>query len=214
MKTTQKYVRHEKTVILAARTADIRGRWHWGLRLLRDPEAFSAGSAQLRPGVSAALAAAYKSAGIALSDREIRNRLQAARAYPTEAQIRQVAAEFPHWTALVDAGFPAYPAPDDEPPADHRTDAERRRNHARALTEQMGEQGAFYPLSDFEPVTTTLKELEDYTRQQDELTERFAEHGRKRRAYLDALIVAADGDLSVTWQTAHDLAGMDDEVAP
>jgi hypothetical protein len=37
----------------------------------------------------------------------------------------------------------------------------------------------------------------------DELTARFAEHGRKRRAYLDRLIAAAGNDLSMVWQEAH-----------
>jgi hypothetical protein len=36
----------------------------------------------------------------------------------------------------------------------------------------------------------------------DELTARFAEHGRKRRAYLDRLIAAAGNDLSMVWQEA------------
>lgn len=202
VKTTQ-YVRQEKA-IAAADSGGIRERWLWGLRLLRDPDAFAPGSGQLRPGQTEHLIRAAVAAGLKLSEREIRYRLQCARTYPTEAQIRHACAEFREWSALRTAGFPAYDAPADEPLADHRTDAERDHDHARALTDLVGEQGSLFPLRDFEPVTTTLKELADYAAQQEELTARFVEHGRKRRAYLDALIAAADGDLSVTWQVAHD----------
>lgn len=202
MKTTQ-YVRAERA-IAAATAADIRERWLWGLRLLRDAEAFAPGSGQLRPGITEQIVAAARTVGLTLTDREIRYRLQCARAYPTEVQIRHAGSEFSDWTALRTAGFPAFPAPAGEPVADHRTDAERQRDHARALAEMVGDQGAFFPLSDFEPVTTTLKELADYAEQQEDLTARFVEHGRKRREYLDSLIEAAGNDLSVTWQVAHD----------
>ncbi|MGH3836933.1 MAG: hypothetical protein ACRDSF_14735 [Pseudonocardiaceae bacterium] len=202
MKTTQ-YVKLEKAIAAAA-SGDIRARWLWGLRLLRDPEVFNPGSGQLKPGHAAELVAAATAAGLKLSEREIRYRLECARTYPTETQIRHAGAEFPDWTALRAAGFPAHDAPPDEPPADHRTEDERDHDHARALMDLIGEQGSLFPLRDFEPVTTTLKELLDYTDAQDELTARFAEHGRKRRAYLQRLILAADDDLSMTWQRAHD----------
>jgi hypothetical protein len=97
----------------------------------------------------------------------------------------------------------AYKAPPDEPPVDHRTDAERDHDRARALLDVVGEQGALFPLSHFEPVTTTLKELSDYAREQREMTGRFAERDRKRDAYLEQLIAAAGNDLSMVWQEAH-----------
>jgi len=126
--------------------------------------------------------------------------------YKTDTEIQQASVEFGTWSGLIQAGFPPYEAPDDEPPADHRTDAERDHDRARALTELIGEQGSLFPLRDFEPVTTTLKELQDYAEQQEELTARFVEHGRKRRVYLESLIEAADNDLSMTWQRAHERA--------
>lgn len=202
MKTTQ-YVRQEKS-IAAADSGSIRERWLWGLRLLRDPDAFSPGSSQLKPGRADELVRAAAAAGLKLTDREIRYRLQCARAYPTEAQIRNAGSEFQGWTELRAAGFPAFDAPEGEPPADHRTDAERKRDHARALADQLGDQGALFPLSDFEPITTTLKELTAYAAEMAELTERFAARDRERQSYLSALIAAADGDLSMTWQDAHD----------
>jgi len=202
MKTTQ-YVRQEKAIVAADR-GGIRERWLWGLRLLRDAEAFSPGSSQLKPGLTDLLVKAATASGCKLSAREIQYRLRVARAYGTEAEIAQALAEFGTWTALIQADFPPFVAPEGEPLVDHRTPAERDHDHARALAELVGEQGSLFPLRDFEPITTTLKELQEYADQQESLTARFVEHGRKRREYLDRLIEAAEGDLSATWQDAHD----------
>lgn len=207
MKTTQ-YVRQEKAIV-AADSGGIRERWLWGLRLLRDPEAFAKGSTQLKPGRADELTRAAKAAGLKLSATEVRLRLMCARAYKTDSQIQQASVEFGTWSALVVAGFPPFEAPEDEPPADHRTQTERAHDHARALAEMIGEQGSLFPLCDFEPLTTTLKDLVAYTEQQEEITARFVAHGQKRREYLDSLIAVADNDLSVTWQEAHDRLGPD-----
>lgn len=120
-------------------------------------------------------------------------------------------AEFETWRDLASANFPAYDAPPDEPPADHRTDVERDHDRARTLMDLVGEQRSLFPPRDFEPVTSTLKELTDYAREQREMTGRFAEHDQKRDAYLERLIAAANNDLSRTWQQAHDR--LDDESA-
>lgn len=201
MKTTQ-YVRQEKAIAVAD-SGGIRQRWLWGLRLLRDADAFAPGSSQLKPGQADQLIAAVKASGRKLSAREIRYRLQAARTYKTESEIRQASAEFETWSALIEADFPAFEAPEGEPPADHRTDAERDHDRARALIELIGEQGALFPLADFEPIETTLKDLQVYMEQQEGLTERFVRHGQKRRAYFEQLVEAADYDLDVTWAEAH-----------
>jgi hypothetical protein len=207
MKTSQ-YVRQEKA-IASADSGSIRERWLWGLRLLRDPEAFAPGSTQLKPGRADELVAAAKKAGLKkLTVREIQFRLQCARAYSTEAQIANLSSQFESWTELRRAGFPPVEVDPDEPSADHRTQAERDHDHARALVDLIGDQGALFPLRDFEPVVTTLKELVEYADQQEELTARFVEHGKKRRGYLNDLIDAAGGDLSVTWREAHDRLGV------
>jgi hypothetical protein len=211
MKTTQ-YIRIERAISAAA-TNDIHERWIWGLRLLRDPDAFAPGSTQLKPGRAEELVRAAKAAGFRLSEREIQYRLKAARSYPTESQIAQAAAEFSNWTALVGNGFPDFGAPEGEGPADHRTEAERQRDHARALTDILGEQGTLFPLQDFEPNETPLKVLASYADEMADLTARFQKRDRERRAYLNALIEAADGDLSVTWQTAHERAYGEDVAA-
>lgn len=66
---------------------------------------------------------------------------QAARAYPTETEIAQASAEFPDWSSLIAAGFPAYDVALDEPPADHRIEDERDHDRIRALMDLIGEQG-------------------------------------------------------------------------
>lgn len=201
MKTAQ-YIRQEKA-IHAATTNDIRQRWLFGLRLLRDPEMFSPGSSQLKPGRSDELVKAAKAAGLKLSPREIRYRLQAARAYKTDSQIRQASAEFDTWSALIAADFPAFESEPEEPPADHRTDDEKKRDAARRLAEIVGEQGSLFPLDQFEPTLTPLKDLRDYAEQMAELTQRFAKRDKERLAYVEELAEAAGGDMAMSWQEAH-----------
>jgi len=199
---TTQYLRQE--AIATSDTRTIEGRWMYGLRLLHDPRAFAPGSSQLRPGVSEDLVATAKAAGLKLSEREIRYRMECARAYSSEAQIRHACAEFPDWVALRSAGFPPVEVAPDEPPADWRTDAERRHDQAAALIALIGNQGALFSLRDFEPTTSTLSDLTAYADEQDQLTDRFVAHGRKRRQYLDQLVAAAAGDLTMTWIEAHE----------
>jgi nucleotide-binding universal stress UspA family protein len=202
---TSQYVRQEQA-IAAADLGGIRERWMWGLRLLRDADAFSPGSSQLKPGRADELVRALKAAGRKISQREIQYRLRAARVYETDSQIAQISARFENWSSLIAADFPGVDATPGEPMADHRTDAERKRDHARALADVLGEQGSLFPLDDFEPTTTTLKVLAEYAAEMAELTARFARRDEQRRDYLAQLIEAAGGDLSATWQGAHERA--------
>jgi hypothetical protein len=201
MKITQ-YLRQEKA-IAAADAGGMRERWMWGLRLLRDSDAFTPGSSQLKPGRAEELVNAAKAAGRKLSEREIRRRLQCARTYRTELEFGQAVAEFSSWTDLADANFPRFDGEDGDLPADHRTDAERKRDFARAVADMVGEQGTLFPLDRYEPTEATLKDLEDYYAEMAGLTERFAKRDRERRDYLDRLAEAAAGDLSTQWQAAH-----------
>lgn len=105
MKTIQ-YIRQEKAIAAAA-TADIRARWLWGLRLLRDPDAMSPTGKSLRHGVIEQLIATAQAVGLTLTEREIQRRLQCARTYPTEAQIRRSTTDFEHWSTLVQGRLPA-----------------------------------------------------------------------------------------------------------
>ena len=204
MKLTQ-YTRQE-AAIAASESSGIRQRWLYGLRLVNDAEKMSSGGGGLKHGAAEQLIAAATARGLKLSAREIRYRIQCARAYPTEAQIGSAAADFESWRALCDAGFPPIERDAAEPDADWRTDSERTSDRARALTDHLDAQEAMFPLSRFEPVETTLKDLQEFVEEQERITESFAATSRKRRAELDRLTAAAGGDLSVTWAEAHRLA--------
>jgi hypothetical protein len=213
VKTTQ-YLRQERA-IASADTSGIRERWAWGLRILRDPEAMAESGKSLRHGVADQLIAAALQRGLKLSASEIRYRIQCARTYPTEAQIATACGDFETWSDLRNANFPPYEAPEDEPPADHRTHAEKQRDASRRLLDLVGEQGALFPLDQFEPTEVTLKDLQDYADEQRELTSHFVLRDQRRREYLEQLIDAAEGDLSLTWEAASQLlpADVDDPLA-
>lgn len=205
MKTSQ-YVRQLRS-IEAADNNVIREWWMFGLRLLRDPEVMAASGASLKHGVAEQLIAAAGKDDRGrprLSAQKIQRALRCARAYGTESQIRRAATDFDGWYELVDAGFPAYEPEDGEPLADHRTDLERKHDRAHALADLIGEQGALFPVDRFEPSEATLKDLLEYTTEMAELTARFARRDAERREYVEKLIDANDGDLSVTWDAAHE----------
>lgn len=205
------YVRAERAID-AADKSGIRERWVYGLRLLNDPDAMSAGGGGLRHGVADQLVAAAQSRGIALSQREIRFRIQCARAYPTEAQIGTASSDFASWTDLRSAGFPAIERPEGEPDADWRTTEEKRRDAARRMADLVGDQAGLFPLDHVDPGESTVKELRAYAIDQRDLTARFAERDRKRFEYLGALDAATGGDDSAVWQDAHRLAFPGEDV--
>lgn len=57
----------------------------------------------------------------------------------------------------------------------------------------------------FDADVTTLRELQAYSREQDEQATQLVALDQKRRAYVDRLVLAAGGDESVTWAAAHAL---------
>jgi len=201
MKTTQ-YVNQSRT-IATGDSGTIRERWMQGLRLLADPDLFAPGSSQLRPGAAAELIEAHAKRDVVLSERELQWRLRCARTYKTETEFRNAITEFPTWYELTQAGFPSFPGLDGEPPADYRTSAEIARDRARQLAEMTDPQGTLFPLDQFEPIEAPLKDLQIYAERGEELTARFAAHDKRRRDYLESLIEAADGDMSMTWAEAH-----------
>lgn len=211
MKITQ-YMNAEK-IIVGADGSGIRERWKYGLRILRDPEVISQSGASLRHGAAEKLIKAAEDRGMEVSAQEIQRRLRCARAYPTESQIRHAVTDFKTWHDLVLAGFPPYEPVPDELFADHRTKAEQLADLARRMLDEVGEQGRLFPLNEFEPAEATLKDLIDYSDQQDRITEAFAERGRQRREYLDTLMVAVDNDVSQTWLEAHKAAFGDEPTA-
>ena len=208
MKVTQ-YMTAEKNIV-GADGNGIWQRWLWGLRALRDPQLIAPSGRSLRHGEAEKLIRAAEDRGMDLSIQEIQRRLRCARAYPTESQMRHAMTHFKTWFDLIQAGFPPYPVEPDEPPADHRTEAEKKADLARRLLDEVGEQGRLFPLNEFEPAEATLKDLIDYSDEQDRITEAFAERGRQRREYIEQLMVAVDNDVSQTWLEAHKAAFGDD----
>lgn len=213
VKTTQ-YVRQEKA-IAAADTTGIRERIMWAIRLLADSDFFTSGG-QMKAGRADGLIQAYKAAGRKISQREIQYRLRAARTYRTESQIAQISARFENWSSVIAADFPEVDPIDGEPAADHRTEAERRTDLARALAvagEIGSDQLALFPLDRYEPAVATLKEISEYAAEMAELTARFQKRDAERSEYLEDLIAAVDGDMSTTWQEAHIRAFGEDVTA-
>lgn len=207
MKTSQ-YVRQLRS-IEAADNNVIREWWMFGLRLLRDSESISSSGASLKHGVAEQLIAAAgkdDQGRPRLSAQKIQRALQCARAYGTESQIHHAVTDFESWRDLVAAGFPVYEPEEGEPLADHRTDLERKHDRAHALADLIGEQGALFPVDRFEPTQATLKDLAEYATEMAELTARFARRDAERREYVEKLIDASNGDLSVTWDAAHERA--------
>jgi len=87
--------------IMAGDQNAIIDRWRWGRDLLADKKLVN-DAGTLRRGVGAVerLVAEAESVGRKLSEREIQNRLKAARTYPTEAVTRSLTATYDTWTAL------------------------------------------------------------------------------------------------------------------
>lgn len=196
-----RYLRLEK-YIAASDTGGIIERWKYGRRLLEDDSATTP-NGNLKHGVLAKLAAQAAASGYVIAEREIQRRLQCARTYPTETQIRLATDTFRVWSELYNAGFPAVEAVADELPFDPRDADEKARDAARALARRSQESGqlALFPDDKFTELST-LGELAKYVDEMAGLTERYAKKDRERAEYLGSLINAVNGDLSRTWAEA------------
>ncbi len=132
-------------------SASIMLRWKWG-RLVLCTEDLTDPNGRLRWGAINELIAKAAARGWKLSDREVRYRVQCARTYLTEAQIRHVCAEFEYWSDLRTAGFPpvevaesAAPQPpgephDPRPPHEKRDAAVRQLNRILSSPEAHGQE--------------------------------------------------------------------------
>lgn len=213
-----RYLRMEK-YIAASDSGGIIERWKFGRRLLEDGTATTP-AGNLRHGVLDRLITHATTRGYKLSEREVRYRLECARAYETEAQIGTASADFGDWTSLRVAGFPPVEVAADGEPYDPRDADERERDLGRRLA-RAGHQDGFDSISaDFWPTDTygplsTLAELAKYAEEMRELTQRFVRRDEERDRHLQALIAAVNGDLSVTWEAAETaLRSPDEEEEP
>lgn len=201
-----RYLRLEKN-IAASDTGGILERWRFGRRLMMDDKATTP-NGNLRHGKMAELIATASAAGYKLSEREIQYRIQCAKAYITEAQIRTAGADFADWTGLREAGFPQVEAPEDGEPYDPR-DADEKWRDFRAEQERQGnpEQLAFELPTHFShdtysprtPISTLITACDESER----YTENMAKKDAERRAYVIELTDAAGGNLDMPWIEAE-----------
>jgi hypothetical protein len=202
-----RYLREEK-YITAQDAGGIRKRWEYGRRLLMDGKATTP-NGNLRNGVLDALIGNATQSGYELSRREIQRRLQCGNAYQTEAELRQVLAQFATWDDLHRANFPPLEMPCDGEPFDPRDADERDRDAGNAGRRLLDHQDGFdsvcaefWPTDTYGPLST-LAELAKYAGEMRELTERFLRRDEERERHLQALISAVDGDMSATWEAAE-----------
>ena len=199
------YLRLERAIAASDRGA-ILERWRFGTRILNDPQMVTP-KGHLRHGKLSQLIDDAKADGITLTEQEIQRRLQCARAYQTEAEIRESAHGFKNWDDLARAAFPPVQVPlgSDTEPYDPRDPDEKRRDAARELARRGQEsagQLSLFP-DDTYGEMSTLAELAKYAAEMAQMTDRYARRDQERGEYLKALIDAVNGDMSKTWGDAQ-----------
>jgi hypothetical protein len=206
---TKQYLWAERAVIKAD-GAGIRERWLWGLRLLHDPEVVS-DSGRLKHGVIEQLITAADEHGMRLSRREIQRRLQCARAYPYESQLRHAMAQFGTWYDLQVANFPSYEPEPGEEPADWRTDAERK--EAEPTMEKLRLHFTQLAIPGLEPDTSTLGDFAEYVKRERRRVNDDDLRVRAMEDYRDRMIEAVNGDMTVLWRVADEAAYQQEATA-
>lgn len=210
-----RYLRLEKN-IAASDTGGILERWRYGHLLLAND---THPNGRLKHGVTEKRVAEAKAAGYTtLSEREVRYRLQAARAYDSEAKLGKALAEFPTWWDLIQAGFPVVEmSGDDDPgePYDPRTESERKRDAQAEIDRLKAEHAGQGTLFDWEPrftfrfqgdehgPRTPLSDLVPVLDSSERFTADMAKYDAERRAYYEELVKAVGGDLTKTWYEAE-----------
>lgn len=200
-----RYLRLEKN-IAASDTGGILERWRYGRRLLTDGKATTP-AGNLKHGILAGLIADAKAEGYKISEREIRYRLECARAYQTEAEIGTASADFADWTALREAGFPQVEVTDPGDPHDPRDADEKWRdfeNERKRREQQDPKQGELFELPKFFShdtfgPRTRLSDLRAACDVSEQMTANFVKYDSERRAYVNELLDAVDGNDSAMW---------------
>jgi hypothetical protein len=176
-------------------------RWRFGRLLLVDDKATTP-NGHLRNGVLEQLLDAAQRADLALSEREVRYRLQAGRQYPNEASIRHAVAEYRSWHDLAQSGFSQVDGSEEGRPFDPRTDSELRDAIERHNPLPHAWQQSLFPHSED---TDTLADLRRYLEENEEITARYSERDDKRRSYFSQLLKAVNGNESATYGQARAL---------
>jgi hypothetical protein len=191
----ERYLRIDNA-IKASDNGGIWQRWRYGRRIVCDYEA-STPRGYLKHGK---LEWFIQRSGV--SAREIQWRMQAAKAYPKESQIRAACTHFATWWDLTHSGFPPFEGDPDERPYNPLETDELERQHA-AETDRRGEEalyddgyGALIPRDAF-PDSTPLPEIDRYADQELELAARHTDAAQRLRFYVDSLKKAVPD-----WQNA------------
>jgi hypothetical protein len=214
----ERYRRLEKRVA-SADGDGIRERWVYGRRLLCDAEAVTSQS-NLQHGVAAKLIRQAQRLGRKLNEREIQRRMQVARLYPCESQIRLLMTDFETWTDLVNSKFPQVtPDAGDTPYNPLETDELTRQfdRRGRRMLLEIAHGGGLFEASVCEKLwpefgrTDLLSEIKAWNEEQDEITRRFLELGEIRAAAFEQLLAAVDDDLTKTFGDALDALDIDED---
>jgi hypothetical protein len=193
--------------ISAADGSTIVERWRYGRRVLCDAK-MTTPAGNFKHGVLEKL---IRASGGKISERELQRRLQCGRTYPKPSQIRHAVADFKAWRDLAAANFPPYDGDPDELPYNPLETKELIKQHetqSDRFTEDEQYGGGLFPWSDNEegaliprdtfPDATPMSEIDRWTDEELELAARHTDRAQKRRHYVDSLIKAINGDLSVT----------------
>ncbi|MGH3921854.1 MAG: hypothetical protein ACRDTT_03080 [Pseudonocardiaceae bacterium] len=194
MKTTQ-YLKLERRIAVGER-GGILDRWRYG-RALLDAKA---GRRQLPHGMVADLIKAAERAGLTLSEREIRRRVQCAEAYDSEAKVGHAVADFGTWRDLAEAGFPPVEGrgyDPDELDAEGLTDApdswEQLQLDIPGLKEVISVRGRKVPLVRGED-GATVADVAAYVAMCEEKHDNFGKTVEQARQSLQTMRAGCDGD--------------------
>ena len=188
-----RYERYKRidNAIKASDSGGIFERWRWGRRCVCD-DGMTTPKGNLRDGKLEWLI--HRSGA---PRREIQRRIQVAKAYPQESQLRQLLTQFKTWDEVINSGFPPIHATEGERPYNPLETDELVQQHeeqGRIFAEDdQYEGGALIPRDAF-PDSTLLDEIDRWADRELELAARFTDKAQRRRFYVDSLIKAAGSD--------------------
>jgi hypothetical protein len=198
------YLKLEKS-IAADERGGIMHRWRYGRELLKA----KAGRRQLPHGLVTELIVDATRAGLKLSEREIRRRVQCASVYESEAKVGQALADFGSWSALAEAGFPMVEV--DEP--DEIDDLEEVGMSTPDVVEM-----PLFEIPGFKPVLringkkvdladATVRQAVDYRDMCIQMHENFGRTVEQVKSTVATMLAGAGGDLEANaleaWKRAN-----------
>lgn len=178
----------------------IEDRWEYGRAVLDNPKRTSASGKSLRHGATEALIAEAAALGSVLSATEIRYRVQCARTYKTINEIAKAIGDFPTWSDLIQAGFPAVDVDEPQSPESLLDAIESGPRPDPQEFEQLG----MFPemVKDIPLAASTLRHLLTYAEEMRAMTASFARRDEEREQHLRELTAATGGDLDVLYPDA------------